>query len=380
MKLWNTIFLVLIVILGVFTWFYAGKALTIRREWSTSVTKLQKQIAANRTKLQSEIDGIDPSKPRDVFREFKEMRVGELRNRLDVMISDRVNIWVGCKPGVLNVDNEKIMPAQLGDGNPTTPEAKLQPIHLVQVTVTIKNPAEQDNPDQVITPDKLMGVVYLIDDGQNGKGSGAYLGRFTVVGTPQRIGENFLITLQSATQFSKAEVDLIKERMQSTWTIYSAMPRDRFDEIFNRLTQEDFERIVPREMRDAIKKPDRNLVDFDVVLTSGYSDKVKLDNRISLLKKNNEELSNAIKQMKKEIADVNNSIAIEQKRIALMKDQTTAVQRVLDGYEAVIKKMQESIDKTKKQNEWFAAKIAEYQLKSVQAIEQQAEAAANNVK
>jgi hypothetical protein len=62
-----------------------------------------------------------------------------------------------------------------------------------------------------------------------------------------------------------------------------------------------------------------------------------------------------------------------------MEDQITAVKKVLDGYENMIEQMKDSITKTQKQNDWYAAKIAEYNLQSLQIIEENAENAVKNM-
>ncbi|MDR1485738.1 MAG: hypothetical protein LBT09_13065 [Planctomycetaceae bacterium] len=380
MKIWNTVFVVLIIVLAVFTWVYGSKALSIRRAWSTSIQKLQKQIETNKVKLQEVIDGSDPSKAQDSFREFSEMRIGEIDNRLDVMVADRGNAWFGCKPTNIDIDNKVPVPAeQLGNNLPATPADKLQPVYLVEVKVEISNPVDWDNKDIVIPPDKLGGVFYVIDEGKDGKGGGAFLGRFTVSGVPSKVGKNYVVVLKSATELSNYEVDLIKNGMQSSWAIYSSMPRDRYDDIFDRIRKDDLEKIVPAAIRTNLMKSDRNLVDFDVILTTQYLRYIKLSNRKKLIEKNNADTRDTLQKMEKETNDVKSAITLEQNRIKLMKDQITAVTDVLSGYDTVIKRIQDSIAKTRKQNDWYAAKIAEYHLESLQTIEKHAEAAAKNI-
>ncbi|MDR2641370.1 MAG: hypothetical protein LBC74_01105 [Planctomycetaceae bacterium] len=375
MKIWNTVFVVLIIFLAFFTWIYGSKALAIRREWDTSIQKLQKQIDTNKTKLQSVLDGSDPNKAHDLFREFSEMRLGELRNRLDVMVADRGNAWFGCKPRELSVDNVLVTARQLGEGNPSTPEDKLQPIHLVEVSVIISSPVDWDDNEVVIPPDKLGGVFYVFDDGKDGKGGGVFLGRFTINGAPSKVDKNYVVMLKSATEFSENEVNLIKHGMQSQWAIYSSIPRDRYYDVFDRIKNDDLELIVPLELRANLTNKDRGLVDFDVVLTAEYLRYVKLNNKKKLLNKNIAELKTTISQMDNEKNDVNFAIQTEQNRIKLMEDQITAVTRVLEGYNIIIERIGNSIVKTQKQNDWYANKIAEYHLMSLQIIEKNAETA-----
>ncbi|MDR2762622.1 MAG: hypothetical protein LBB88_08490 [Planctomycetaceae bacterium] len=380
MKIWNTVFIVLIILLSIFTWIYGGKALLIRREWSTGIKKLQKQIDSNKDKLKSVLEGVDSGKPRESFHEFSEMSVGELINKLDVMAEDRGNAWFGCKP--LSVDENNIVsvpPRQLGDDNPSTPDNELKPLQLITISVEIISPVDNENPDLVIPPEKLGGVFYVFDEGNNAN-AGAFLGRFTINEPPMKKEKNYAVTLKSATELKGDEINFIKSKMKSTWAIYSTMPRDRYDDIFDRIKKEDIDRIVPEEeMRKNLTKADRNLTDFDVVLTAGYLRNVKLNQRKELFLKNIADLKISIAQMSKETKDVQFAIELENKRIALMKDQINAVQKVLDGYNVVIERIKESIIKTQQQNDWYAAKIADYNLKSLQIIEQKAESAAKNI-
>ncbi|MDR1053388.1 MAG: hypothetical protein LBL39_04355 [Planctomycetaceae bacterium] len=380
MKVMNTIFVVLIILLAIFTWIYGSKALTIRREWSTSIQKLQKRIEENKTKLQTVFDGSDPNKAHDQFREFGEMRLGELINRLDVMVEERGNAWFGCTPRELKVDGLKIQSNQLGENYPQTQDDKLQPLYLVEISVEISNPVDNSGGANAAFPqDELGGTFYIIDEGKDG--SGAFLGRFTIVpNSVSRDANKTLLTLKSATELSEIEVELIKNRMNPSWAIYSLIPRDRFEDVFDRIKKDDLDRIVPLQtMADNLTKRDRDLVDFDVVLTLEYLGYIKLNNRKKLHTKNIADLKIAIEQMKKEGDDVSFACDLESKRIKLMQDQYAAVKKVLDGYNAVIEHLQNSIAKTQKENEWFASKIAEMQLESLQIIEKRAEAAVKNI-
>ncbi|MDR1290165.1 MAG: hypothetical protein LBK06_03090 [Planctomycetaceae bacterium] len=380
MKVINTIFVVLIILLAIFTWIYGSKALTIRREWNTSIQKLQKRIEENKIKLQTVFDGSDPNKAHDQFREFGEMRLGELINRLDVMVEERGNAWFGCTPRELKVRGAQKNPNQLGDNYPQTQDDKLQPLYLAEISIEISNPVDNSGGANAVFPqDELGGTFYIIDEGKDGNGT--FLGRFTIApNSVSRDANKTQLILHSATDLSDAEVELIKNGMDSFWTIYSLMPRDRFEDVFDRIKKDDLDRIVPsKTMADNLTKSDRDLVDFDVVLTSEYLKYIKLNNRKKLHIKNIADLKITLEQMKKEGADVSFACDLENKRIKLMQDQFNAVKKVLDGYNSVIEHLQNSIAKTQKENEWYASKIAEMQLESLQIIEKHAEAAVNNI-
>ncbi|MDR2170446.1 MAG: programmed cell death protein 10 [Planctomycetaceae bacterium] len=390
MKIWNTVFIVLIAILAIFTWIYGGKALMIRREWSKSVQKLQKQISESKIKLQNVVDGADPNKSfdPDILREFNEMSEGELANRLDNIVEERGNAWFNCKPSDLNiagipVSAQQLSAQQLGDDLPVTPEGELKPVNLITVLIQINSPVDSDNPEVVIPPNKLGGVFYIFDEGNDSNSNGAFLGRFTISKPPEITGKNYTIELKSATEMSDYEIELIKRGMQSTWAIYSTMPRDCFDGVFDRIKKEDLEKLVPQDLRTVLTNPERKnpekLVDFNAVLTAEYLKRIKLNNSKKLLEKNIADVKNSIQKMNKETNDIKSAIELEQARIKLMKDQTTAVQKVLDGYNKIIKNIQDAIAKTQKQNNWYAAQIANIHLKSLELIEKQAEAATKNI-
>ncbi|MDR2346554.1 MAG: hypothetical protein LBE18_10845 [Planctomycetaceae bacterium] len=382
MKIWNTVFIVLIIILAVFTWIYGGKALLIRREWSTSIQKLQKQIDTNKTKLQAVIDGSNPDDPRDLdtVREFSAMRLSELVNKLDVMAEDRGNAWFGCKPSNLKEDGASVMPQQLGEDKPATPDNVLKPLKLVTVSVEISSPVDWNNVEEVIPPNKLGGILYVFDEGKDGNGeNGAFIGIFTLNKVPEKTDKAYTAELKSAIELNDYEIKVINNSMQSLWAVYSSLPRDRYDDIFNRIKKDDLERIVPAEIRADLTNAQRNLVDFDVALSAAYLKNTQLKNKRETLKRNVDDLKVSIGNINYETKEINFAIELENKRIALMNDQITAVQRVLDGYNDVIERIKDSIIKTQKQNDWYAAKIAEYHLKSLQTIEKKAEAAAKKI-
>ncbi|MDR1477475.1 MAG: hypothetical protein LBJ00_00870 [Planctomycetaceae bacterium] len=380
MRITNTIFVVLIILLAVFTWIYGSKALTIRREWSTSVQKLQKRIEENKAKLQVVLDGSDPNKAHDLFREFGEMRFGELVNRLDVMVEERGNAWFGCIPHEMKVSEAQKTAEQLGEDYPPTQEEKLQPLHLVDISVEITNPVDKDGKSIPISQNDVDGVFYVIDEGKDGSGS-IYLGRFSIPpNSITRDANKTQMVLHSVTDLNNDEIDLLKNGLNSTWAIYSMIPRDRYEDVFDRIKKDDLDKIVPlKTMASDLTKSDRDLIDFDVVLTAGYLEYIKLNNRKKLHDQNIAELKITIDRMKKEEGDISFACDLESKRIKLMQDQSNAVEKVLNGYNTIIDHLRDSITKTQKQNEWYASKIAEYNLQSLQIIEKHAETAAQNV-
>ncbi len=372
MNIWNIVFFVLILLLSVVGIFFAGQEMKIQNDWRKSIAAHEKKIVETEKKLVDVKEGTAPTK-KTSEKSYAEMSLTEMTSKVQNLIFERKKAWFGCQPGNLNVEGQTLTAQQLGGDKPATPAEELKPVQLVEVKVMITEP--KDDKGAVLPPEGLSGIVYLFDEGPERHG-GSFLGRFTVKGIDKtQVG--YQVTLIAANELLENEVQAIQKSLRSTWAMYSVVPVDRHEGVFDKLPADELEALVPqREIRKMFENPDRPLKDYDYLLSTEFQRRVELQLNIDLAKKRIEELNAALQKSNEEQEALRKDIDLEKKRVAAMEVQRKAVQDKVNETEATNKTMRDNIALEQQRNDWFVAKIAEYQLKATELIEQKAEAAA----
>lgn len=375
MNIWNKVFLVLIFLLALGVVFFAGQEYKVRSAGQQKIASLEKDQIKAEEEIEKILQGSAPDKPQ-AEKSFEEMGLEESRLKLFDLLYERKKAWFGCKPGNINPQGKVITPEQLGGNLPATPGDQLKPAHLLEAKVTITGPLiEQDGNEVVMPPDDLTGIVYVFDEGQEGV-NGSFLGVFTVSAPAQKVNNAYQVTLHSANEMNEAEVQRIQKAGRSTWAIYATIPTDRFDGVFNRLSEEAIETLIPAAVRKELTNSERPLKDFGELLTRRYQRRVELQQEIDSTKKDIAMLNTSLELVRAESEKLRENIEFEKKRIAAMGTQRQALEDMLKKYDDTIQQLRDDIDKTQKQNVWYEEKIAEYQLKVRNLIEQKAERAA----
>jgi hypothetical protein len=373
MNIWNKVFLGLIFVLAVAVVFFTSQEMKIRGTGQKAVESIKKKTETAEQDIKKINEGTAPTKKLSE-KTIEELGFHELRVKLLDLLYERKKAWFGCKPGNLNVSGKELTPEQLGGDNPATPGEKLKIIKLLEVSLTITSPVvEKNGNEEVVPPDDLKGIVCVFDEGENGVG-GSFLGMF-IVNQIQKVQNGYQVTLQSAHELSETEIKEIQKAVRSTWAIYTTVPLDRYQNIFDRLTDEEKE-MIPESLRETLTNPERTPKDFDELLSLFYQRRIELKEAINSTKRRIEELNEALRIAKKEDQDLQNDKELEIKRIDMMKKQGETLQKNLEAYDGMIKRLREDIEKTQLKNEWYVAKIAEYQLKVKELIEQKTAQAA----
>lgn len=369
MNIWNKVFLVLVFLLGIAVVFFVSQEMKIRKEYQEAIASLEKGIENTKKQMQAAIDGPAPEKP-TAEKSFNDMGLNEMILKLQDLVFERSKAWFACKPGNISVGETVLTPKPLDDA-PATPQDRLKPIKLVEVRLTVTEPVvERDGQEVVVPPDDMKGLVYLFDEGQEGANT-AFLGRFTV---KQVRGTQ--VELTAIDTMSEAEIQRIQRSVRSTWAVYSVIPKDRFDGVFSRLTPEDAEALIASTKRSEMMNPERPLKDFDELIGRLYDWRVELQQRVDRSKQDVKRLETSLTMAEKETQSIQKDNEFEKKRIAAMKHQVEILQQKLTDYDNKIEDLGKKIDDQQKQNEWYVAKIAEYQLKVANLIRDRAETAA----
>ncbi|MDR1140569.1 MAG: hypothetical protein LBL62_02680 [Planctomycetaceae bacterium] len=374
MNIWNKVFLGLIFVLAVAVIFFTSQELKIRGTGQQAIASIEKKMETATRDIEKIYEGTAPAKNISE-KTLEELGFSELRVKLVDLLYERKKAWFGCKPGNPNISGKVLTPEQLGGDNPATPGEKLKTIKLLEVPLTITSPVvEKNGNEEVVPPDDLKGIVYVFDEGEAGVG-GSFLGMF-IADQMQKVQSGYQVTLQSAHELSEAEIKRIQSAVRSTWAVYTTVPLDRYQNIFDRLTGEE-EEMIPASLREKLTNPDRTLKDFAELLNLFYQYRVELKENIDSTKRRIDELNAALEIAKEEDQDLRKDQDLEKKRIEVMKSQCKTLQENIDAYDNKIKQFRNEIEKTQLQNEWLVAKIAEYQLKVKELIEQKTAQAAN---
>ncbi|MDR2438374.1 MAG: hypothetical protein LBE12_03240 [Planctomycetaceae bacterium] len=370
MNIWNNIFLGLIFVLAFAVIFFTSQEMKIRGTGQKAIETIDKKIDAANLDIERIREGTAPSKNVSE-KTVEELSFNELRIKLLDLLYERKKAWFGCKPGNINVSGKELTPEQLGGDNPATPGEKLKTIRLLEVSLTITSPVvEKNGNEEVIPPDDLKGVVYVFEESDNDREvKGSFLGMFVATDQIQKVQSGYQVVLQSAHELSEAEIQHIQKTLRSTWAVYTTVPLDRYQNIFDRLTDEEKEKI-PETLRETLTNPERIPKDFDELLSLFYQRRVEIRETINNTNRRIEELKTALEIAKKEDQDLQKDKNLEQKRIEMMKIQSKTLQDNINAYDNMIKQLGDEIEKTQLQNEWLVAKIAEYQLQVKELIEQ----------
>lgn len=382
MNIWNTVFLVLVFILSGVAAFFTAQEMKIRQEWNRGIERLETKISNSEKEIREAINGVPSDKP-EAERTIEELALSTVKVRLRNLIFERGKAWFECQPGQVTADGQVLMPQQLGGNDPQTEENRLKPIQLVEVRLMITGPVvEKNGKEEVIPPNDLKGLVYLFDEGQDNVGT-QFLGRFTVSAV-QPSQSRYQVTLIAANELNQNEVERIEasRKKQATWAVYTAVPIDRYEGVFDRLPDDVVDSILsasaPKDRKLTVpdlKDPERKTVDFDVLLTKLYQWRVVLKQDIDRTKRYIEMLKSSVESAKAEEGSLKKDIDFEKKRIAAMKTQAETLQKAVDQYDEMIQELTDLIDKTQKQNKWYVAQIAQAQHQAAEQIEKRAEEA-----
>ncbi|MDR1964537.1 MAG: hypothetical protein LBQ50_12220 [Planctomycetaceae bacterium] len=377
MNIWNKVFLGLIFVLAIAVLCFSALELKIRGANQKEIESIEKKIETTKQDIEKIYEGTAPAK-KISEKTIEELGYYELRVQLLDLLYERKKAWFGCKPGNLTEKGKEVTPKQLDGDGPSTPENNLKKIRLTEVQLTITSPVvEKNGNEEVIPPDDLKGIVYVFDEGEEGVG-GSFLGIFTVdPPQPVKVQNGYQVTLQSAHELSDLEIERIRKAVRSTWAVYTTVPLDRYQDIFDRLTDDEKEKI-PASLRDELTDSERKPKDFNELLNLFYLRRVVLQEDIERTKQRIAELKVSQEIADKETKDLENDRGFENKRIEMMKRQCEILQEKVTGYDEKIKLFREEIEKTQTQNEWLVAKIAEYQLQVKERIEQKAAQAAQS--
>lgn len=367
MNIWNNVFLGLVFVLAIAVVVFTAQEFKIRGTGQKAIETIGKKMETTKRDIEKIYEGTASTKKLSE-KTVEELGFNELRVQLFDLLYERKKAWFGCKPGNLNVSGKVLTPEQLGGDNPATPGEKLKTIQLLEVSLTITSPVVEKNGNQeVIPPDDLNGLVYVFDEGEAGVG-GSFLGTFAA-DQMQKVQNGYQVTLQSAHELSEAEIEHIQKAIRSTWAVYTTVPLDRYQKIFDRLTDVEKE-TIPTTLREKLTNPERVPKDFNELLSLFYQRRVELKESIDSTKRRIEELNAALKIADAETQDLRNDQDLEKKRIEVMNVQCKTLQENIDAYDNMIKQLRDEIEKTQTQNEWLVSKIAEYQLQVKELIEQ----------
>ncbi|MDR0337993.1 MAG: hypothetical protein LBI18_12980, partial [Planctomycetaceae bacterium] len=313
----------------------------IRGTGQKAVATIEQKMETTKQDIEKIYEGTAPTK-KLLEKTIDELGFHELRVQLFDLLYERKKAWFGCKPANLNVSGKVLTPEQLGGDNPPTPGEKLQTIQLLEVSLTITSPVvEKNGNEEVIPPDDLKGLVYVFDEGEEGVG-GSFLGTF-VAGQMQKVQSGYQVTLQSAHELSEAEIKQIQNAIRSTWAVYTTVPLDRYQKIFDRLTDEEKE-TIPESLREKLTDPERTPKDFDELLGLFYQRRVELRESIDSTKRRIEELNAALKIANEETQDLRKDQDLEKKRIEVMKVQCKTLQDNIDAYDKMIQQLRDEIE------------------------------------
>jgi len=393
MNVWNKVFLGIIIVTTIAVIVLTAVEMRIRSVGDTQEVKLKQRIEEAGEKIRKITAGTAPTKL-SVDKSPAEWSFEELRGRNIAQFDERGRAWFGC---------------QVRGANQITLPPALAQVEAQVIITSPLVPNEAGIATDVVLPENLRGVVYVFEEGNEDK-AGAFLGRFRVdtVPTPTKFRDSeggekngYQVTLMTADPVSEREINQILGARQSSWAIYMTPPVDRFAGIFDQLTEEE-KNALPEELRSPRPMPelieeDKEGVDPQTVkIWEGYREKMddpefesvrdvakalnwlyeqrsRLLRDIKIILTDSAEYKAADEKSKVENEKLTNDCVHEEKRVEAMKAQRDHVKTLLEQYVAEIDSMTVRVEKLQAQIAWFAAKIAEYQLKVVEKIEKQAE-------
>ena len=437
MNIWNTVFIVLILLLAVVGVFFASQEMAVRSAWNKHIIGLEGKnnpedanlpespenkgkIRDTEEKLELQITGTAPKKEiKD--KKISEMSLEELKTRLRLMVAERNMAWFGCRP---ERNSYKEMPPvdpkeYLNDRSDLPNDVRPNPVKPVQVELYLPKKNNRDEewryPDAV---EPLMGtvnnlkpqpVVYLFDEGFRGDG-GSFLGRFKVEEDPKEVvlgtAKDWKVTLVSIDNLSESEkrrieestsaappnIDAIRRRYENEgkaldpkeeerlkdnekWAIYLVPPTDRYHGVFD-MDPDELEQLIPNaETRKLVGDSDRLLLDFDTLLTAAFQRRLLLEIDIDSTKKDSDKLTNSLRVSSEAIVALQNDQKWLEEQCIAMENQRQIVADKLKELEAVIDDIKKKTGVAQEDNEGLVMAIARYQLQAAKIIEQRTEEA-----
>ena len=405
MNVWNKVFLGIIIVTAIAVVVLASVEMKIRSTGLTFVDKLEKSIEEKAASITKIITGRDPKNPSAVNPSLEEIR-GQNILRFD----ERGRVWFGCR---VRSASEITLPPAL-----TQVEAQ---VILTSPFVPNETGIETD----VVVPENLKGIVYVFEVFESSDETGVFtvqepgtfLGRFRVetLPSPTKFPDDegnekngFQVTLITADPISDQEIDRILDAIKSQWALYLTPPVDRGKGIFDQLTEEE-KQIFPEELLEQFQA--RTMPELTEEETEGQSSEViemwntiraamddpesesgrnfsmaldwlylqlnSLRRTIEIVESDIETYKAADEKAKIENEKLENDCLLEEKRVEAMNVQREHVKALKEQYDAEVNKMALQSEKLQTLIATYAAKIAEYQLKVVEKIERQGQAASS---
>jgi len=392
MNTWNKVFLGVIFVTALVVVVLASVEFQVRNTGQKHIVSMEKKIAETQEKIDKIESGTAPQKL-SPEKSLSEMSFEEHRGVLSGRYSERGRAWFGCI--VADMDERTLPPA-------------LQQVETQIIITGPFAPSETGIATDVQLPATLNGVVYVFEDNAENH-SGAFLGRFNVVGEPEPAkfpgdDENekngWRITLVTIDPISEGEIEQIFNASNSRWAIYMTPPVDRIAGIFSQLTVEEMQ-MIPEELREKFKprpmpplepedlegiSPDVVKIweayrsewddpeaefarDFATLLDWLYQQRSGLIRDIRTAEANIETFKTATEKNGAENKKMEEDLALEEKKAAAMVTQRDAVKTLLDKREEGINATALQIEKIQTLSAAYVEGMTKYQLKLVEIIE-----------
>jgi hypothetical protein len=393
MNIWNKVFLGVIMVAALAVLALAAVELNIRNAGQKKTyVELQQRIEETESRIARINEGT-----------ATELGFNALQVALSERLNERGRAWFGCR--VAGPPVEETLPPALNQV-------------IVQVLITSPLAAvDLGAQAEVVFPEHLMGVVHVFVEGEQAGEIGPFLGRFTVDSVPTAAQfrdddgnqiAGYRVTLITADPVGNDEIELIFDATGSRWAIFLAPPIDRYAGIFDNLTEEQ-RQMIPPDMLDRFQpRPMPPLTEAETegvpanVLAVWEAIRAKIDDPqagvardyTTMLDWLYEQLSMArrdihgtdvdikIFQEAKDRIDAENIKLradgdLELKRVAAMEIQRDASKILLEQYQEEVNNLVLQIEKQETLNEFYVAKLAEYQALAVEIIDGQAVANAD---
>jgi len=393
MNTWNKVFLGVIIVTAIGVVVLASVERKIRSTGQRHLASMNQRIEKTDTDIARIVAGTAPQKS-TLDKSLPEWSFDELRNALRERYHERGRAWFHC---IIADMNSRVLP-------PALPQA------IVQVIITGPLvPNETGTETEVVIPEHLRGVVYAFKEVAEGE-VGSFLGRFNVdtepVPMPFRDNEGnqktgYRVTLISADPANDKEMDQMFEAGEFRWAIYLTPPVDRIAGFFDSLTEEE-KQMIPQALRDrfqsrsmpALTEEEKEGVasnvlvnweniraemddpeaeaaeDFALMLDWLYLRRSTALRDIENTESDIATFKTAEEKTKAENEKLRADGDLEEKRVEAMNVQRDAVNAQLEQYHAEIDKSMLQAEKLQTLNEAYVVKIAEYQTKAVEIMEE----------
>ena len=358
MNIWNKVFLGVISVAAIAVAILATVEFHVRNTGLRVIATLEDRTSDAENRIARIHRGAAPARP-TAEKAIADLSLEELRGLVRGHYDERGRAWRGCFIAASEV--RELPPA----------------LEQVVAQIVLTGPLVPDAAGaltSVAAPDSLRGVVYVfeesnaIEEDRDSSGGAAFLGRFTVAGTP--VSTNFFdndgnqvsgwrVTLITSDPLNNVEISRIGEasgrarldRRQTSWAIYLAPPmlNDPDDE-----SAQDF-----ANMLDWLYRQRSNAIRDITVITAAIA---AYDGALAQAIAENEIL-------------VRQDIPLEEKRVEAMETQRNAVATLLAQYEAEVARLESQIEELRTLLGTLVAGITEAQLQAAERIEEQVRSA-----